>query len=746
MLELIYCSHSGRPEDLRTEVSSGSRQDFRPMPQRDAGRLHTNHLLSSWESTPMKNAQSSSRWMKRLLRASVCGLVVGIPGSTVWGQTLTPSSSPTLPSKPAAAVAPATPKIAHLNSARFKIPFNVDAGRTDLSQVQLWVSTDAGKSWQMHGTATPDQREFSFRAAAEGDYYFSVQTVDRSGHTFPSQSPPMQVRVDTSKPEAALQADINSLGQLVIDIRVLDDQIDKQSAVLKVRTDRDPNWQAISVEQLELVNGLYRKQLIVNLPECREVAFVFSVKDLAKNKGETSLQYRMPRTAAGEQGMTLASTPTGLSQRITSSPTTLPQQQPRQGNALTVGNFPTRPIESHQATASSSAGLESTSNFGNPASGQQRVGSEYSTANSPARDASTQSRIPVIAGAQSWQLPGHAQSNFPNSLQSLPQVAVQGSLRPGTLASNGGLSLDNSGADNRSAAPGPEELPAPAPNPESSGYSPNPSINQGYPSPATPSAIQYVDRNLPAQSGPDEPGYSLPTQQETAKKSPTEIKEVSPVIDEFSNLGAYHCKAASFSLDYSIEALGGGKLSEIELWGTEDGGRTWQQWGTDPDRQSPFDVQVGNDGLFGFRMVVVGNNGLVSNRPKAGDIADVWLNVDTTIPKARITRAVYGEGPEDGMLVIDYDGDDSHLVSKPITLSYSERAEGPWKTIATGLSNTGVYLWKPKPGLPEMIYLKLEAVDRAGNTGVHKLDVPIATRGLAPRGRIHGIRPIAKPQ
>ena len=699
----------------------------------------------------MKNALSSHSWMKRLLRASVCGLAVGATGTAALGQTLMPSSSLALPSKPAEAIAPSAPKIAHLNSARFKIPFNVDAGRTDLSQVQLWVSTDSGKNWQMHGTATPDQREFSFRAAAEGDYYFSVQTVDRLGNTFPSQSPPMQVRVDTSRPEAALQADINSLGQLVIDIRVLDDQIDKQSAVLKVRTDRDPNWQAISVDQLELVNGLYRKQLIVNLPECREVAFVFSVKDLAKNTGETSLQYRMPRTAAGEQGMTLASAPTGLSQRITYSPTTPPHQQPGQGSPLpagnAVGNFPTRPIErQQQATASSLAGSEAGTNLAKPMPGQQRVPSEYSQATLPTHAASSQSRIPAIAGAQSWQVPAHGQANYSSSSQSLPQVAVQGSTGPGTLASNG-VSLETGGAINRTVAPGLEELPAPAPNAGGSGFSPNPNISQGYhPSPETPSATQYANRNVPAQGAQDGPGYSLPIRKESANESPAAIKEVSPVIDEFSNLGAYHCKAASFSLDYSIEALGGSKLSEIELWGTEDGGRTWQQWGTDPDRQSPFDVQVGNDGLFGFRMVVVGNNGLVSNRPKAGDIADVWINVDTTVPKARITRAVYGEGPEDGMLVIDYDGDDGHLVSKPISLSYSERAEGPWKTIATGLSNTGVYLWKPKPGLPEMIYLKLEAVDRAGNTGVHQLDVPIATRGLAPRGRIHGIRPIAKPQ
>ncbi|MEM7477189.1 MAG: hypothetical protein AAF483_19575, partial [Planctomycetota bacterium] len=73
-------------------------------------------------------------------------------------------------------------KISFLAAPRFKIPFNVDAHRTDISEVQLWVSTDEGKNWQMHGSALPQEKQFSFRAAAEGSYYFSVQTVDGAGN------------------------------------------------------------------------------------------------------------------------------------------------------------------------------------------------------------------------------------------------------------------------------------------------------------------------------------------------------------------------------------------------------------------------------------------------------------------------------------------------------------------------------------------------------------------------------------
>jgi hypothetical protein len=97
------------------------------------------------------------------------------------------------------------------------------------------------------------------------------------------------------------------------------------------------------------------------------------------------------------------------------------------------------------------------------------------------------------------------------------------------------------------------------------------------------------------------------------------------------------------------------------------------------------------------------------------------------------------------MLVIDYTCSDIHLVDRPVTLSFSEHQTGPWTTIATGLKNTGMYLWKADPNLPEHVYLKIEVVDKAGNTGIHRLDLPIDIKGLAPRGRIQGIRPIISP-
>jgi hypothetical protein len=173
-----------------------------------------------------------------------------------------------------------------------------------------------------------------------------------------------------------------------------------------------------------------------------------------------------------------------------------------------------------------------------------------------------------------------------------------------------------------------------------------------------------------------------------------------------------------------------------------DNGKTWSKWGEDEDRESPFDIRVDEEGMFGFRVVIVGSNLIASNQPRAGDPADAWIYVDTKAPDVKIISAVYGAGEESGHLVIDYSCADDGLIDRPISISFSERRDGPWTTVASGLKNTGRYLWPAEPNLPKRIYLRIEAVDRAANIGVYRLDLPVDVEGLTPRGRIKGFRPI----
>jgi hypothetical protein len=205
---------------------------------------------------------------------------------------------------------------------------------------------------------------------------------------------------------------------------------------------------------------------------------------------------------------------------------------------------------------------------------------------------------------------------------------------------------------------------------------------------------------------------------------------------------AFNCSSKAFSLDYDVEVDPGNQVSDVELWATIDGGQNWALWGNDPDRVSPFDVKVQTDGLFGFRMVVVGTNGLANHRPLPGDDADAWIRIDTQLPVARIHSAQYGKGAEAGALIIEYAAQDEFLADRPIAFAYSVTPEGPWTTIEAEVPNTGRYLWPGNPNMPRRVYLKIEAYDRAGNVYVDRMELPVDLEGLAPRGRIQGFRPI----
>lgn len=257
----------------------------------------------------------------------------------------------------------------------------------------------------------------------------------------------------------------------------------------------------------------------------------------------------------------------------------------------------------------------------------------------------------------------------------------------------------------------------------------------------------------PANGNNDRPAESstsaetLPPPRESHNLSPS-IEPAMP--DEDQGLGGGEQLAAPegqkprltssrrFSLEYDVESVGPEGIAEVELWGTSDGGRTWVKWGSDPDRQSPLDVEVSGEAVYGFRIVIVGKSGLASNAPHDGDAADIWVGVDTTRPQARLLSAAYGQGEAAGKLDIRWEASDANLSERPVTLLMGDSSDGTFAPIASGLPNSGQYYWQFDPRSPRLIYLRLEARDDAGNVAIDQLQEPIKVEGLQPKGRIRG--------
>ena len=174
---------------------------------------------------------------------------------------------------------------------------------------------------------------------------------------------------------------------------------------------------------------------------------------------------------------------------------------------------------------------------------------------------------------------------------------------------------------------------------------------------------------------------------------------------------------------------------------TSDVGRSWRQLTTDADRQSPIDVQVDQEGIYGFRLVLVAANGLSGPTPRSGDLADMWIAVDETSPQAELTSARYGQGLQAGKLEILWEAQDRFLSERPVTLQYSESATGPWTTIAAGLPNSGHFYWPLDPSAPKQVYLRLEVRDLAGNVDADQTDVPVNLEALIPKGFLRSLVP-----
>src|SRR5690606_1599259 len=93
----------------------------------------------------------------------------------------------------------------------------------------------------------------------------------------------------------------------------------------------------------------------------------------------------------------------------------------------------------------------------------------------------------------------------------------------------------------------------------------------------------------------------------------------------------------------------------VEVWGTSNSGQTWQRYGVDADGQSPASVGVPGEGLYGFKLVVQNDQGLVEFPPARGDEPDVWIQVDLTRPNCRLIRAEQGRAPRDNELTIEWE-------------------------------------------------------------------------------------------
>ncbi len=200
------------------------------------------------------------------------------------------------------------------------------------------------------------------------------------------------------------------------------------------------------------------------------------------------------------------------------------------------------------------------------------------------------------------------------------------------------------------------------------------------------------------------------------------------------------------SLNYDISGTGKSGVAAVELYFTRDGRRWEKARAPEPPRKDPpYRIDVEEEGTYGFTLIARSGVGLGDPPPQAGDAPQVWVVVDVTAPKVQLTRVDVGRGQDLGNLTVTWSAVDKNIHPRPITLSYATRPDGPWAPIASGLENTGRYVWRmqEKEDLPYKFFVKVEAADEAGNTGSDVTPQEVAVDLSQPKVNVLSVEPVA---
>jgi hypothetical protein len=561
----------------------------------------------------------------------------------------------------------------------FAIPFTVDRRVAQPVEVHLYVSEDRGASWQLYARQQPTARQFTFRAPRDGEYWFASRTLDANRPT-----------TDQTKLQPELRVAVDTVvPQLQFTVRPTDD-----GAVMSSWRATDPQLENSSL-RIEYQEGPGRPWKHVSVAEARDHGIPGATQGQTTWRPDSqspTIHIRaVIRDRAGNQAV--------VNRRLL-----LPQLAAREpGPAGGRSSTPPDPFMRYRQPSEGAVSWPSDNEASSVATARDR---------SPA---ASMGMSPPSSAPRAFDRQNYPTTEFDR-------------------ASAGDLTTSRSAAFGRSSTPASRS---------DVGQTPAiPVTDQRAMNPAGPALETPPDLSSPATAM--EPAVGLPREKQAMDTLP-DVRSEDPRAHRLKlPMGEQPrmTDATHFRLDYSVESVGASGVAEVQLWASGDGGETWQMWGVDEDLQSPFEVEVEEEGVYGFRVVIVSRSGLSGRPPVAGDPADIWVGVDTTKPEAELISATYGQGPQAGKMVLRWRAEDAFLGPRPISLLYSESADGPWSVIASSLPDSGEYAWPADPQLPRSVYLRLEVRDEAGNVAIHQLTEPVRLDGLAPKAKINGVLPV----
>jgi hypothetical protein len=614
------------------------------------------------------------------------------------------------------AVAPGNvlPEAIYWKQTLFQIPYQwssaAEPGAANL--VCLHLSKDRGATWQKISEARPNVSSFNYRAEGDGEYWFAVRTVDHQGRPWPSGElqPELRVMVDTTMPRIdQLQAVLRNAQTVDITWAGFDANLDPNSWRFEAQSDPNSPWQPVQLTNSSIgaadnagfnAGGQNSGRAAWQLPPGQApIALRATVSDHAGN------------SATFRSEVQLASGGTGIVTRLPSvSPGPLSNDQPTVNPFVGAAAIPSTQPSPASSTETAAPGWIS--------------GSEAAAASTPLTaqptdqswPANTMSHTPFRLWSSGINTPSDNVTSYgsPIEIDSRQRTENYANDTTNTAGVSAKYAAASQSADPTSGRPfqplQPFRQAADAQQPTEEA-----------------SALSAVNETAPAKSSNDSTDLP-PTEAYTGQQS--------------AAVNSKLIGSRTFALEYELEDVGHWGVSQVELWGTRDGGKSWRMFAQDDDQRSPLSVTVDEEGQYGFRIVVESAEGTTAPRPQPGDVPELWVTVDLQQPVAELTAIGRGAGNAADQLILHWRAEDDNLESRPISLYYSSRPNGPWSVVATNLQNTGQYAWRIERHVPERFYLRLEARDAAGNMAAFHTREPIEFAASAPTARLNTAEPI----
>jgi hypothetical protein len=204
-----------------------------------------------------------------------------------------------------------------------------------------------------------------------------------------------------------------------------------------------------------------------------------------------------------------------------------------------------------------------------------------------------------------------------------------------------------------------------------------------------------------------------------------------------------YVKNRNVQLHYKLDNVGDSGVQGIDVWVTRDAQRWERQYQIDAKKagivpgqtDQVLSLQLADGGRWGISILPRSGVGLSEPPPQRGDQPHVWIEVDETRPVVQVNNVVVGQqGADLGRVIVYYTVSDKFLRPKPVTISYSDTASGPWTVLEKDLESTGSYVLDTRSvKMPYQFYLKVEAVDEAGNVGSAVTAQPVKIDFKIPR-------------